>query len=249
MTIDSKGDLLGMRRVGRVVAETLRAMQAAVEPGITTHALDKVAELIFRRHGARSAPQLTYNFPGMTCISVNEEIVHGIPGDRKLAPGDVLKLDVTAELHGYIADAAVTVLVPPHSAEGIRLRDCVQNAFHQAASIVRPDVAISELGRAVETEARRMECSVLRELVGHGVGRTIHEEPSVPNYYSPLIRGTLTEGLVFALEPIVSAVPAQIVEEADGWTLRTHNRSLAAHYEHTIIVTSEGPEIITRQAA
>jgi methionyl aminopeptidase len=249
MTLSSQGDLAGLRRAGAVVAETLRAMEAAARPGVRTDELDAIAARIFRRHGARSAPQLAYNFPGVTCISVNEQIVHGIPGERVLEPRDVVKLDVTAELGGYIADAAVTVLIPPAQPAARRLRKCARRAFERARAVVRAGLPVSELGRVVEDEVRKWDCAVVRELRGHGVGRSIHEPPSIPNYYSPLTEGVLHEGLVIALEPIVSEHPARVVEEADGWTLRTHNRTLAAHHEHTIVITAEGAEVVTELAA
>jgi methionyl aminopeptidase len=249
MTLSSKRDLDGLRRAGAVVAETLQAMEAAAVPGVRTDELDAIAERIFRRHGARSAPQLAYDFPGVTCISVNDQIVHGIPGERVLAPRDVVKLDVTAQLDGFIADAAVTVLVSPAQPAGRRLRKCVRRAFERALAVVRPGLRVAELGRAVEDEVARWDCAVLRELRGHGVGRAIHEPPSIPNYYSPSTDGVLHEGLVIALEPIVSERPARVVEEPDGWTLRTHNRALAAHHEHTIVITADGAEVVTMLAA
>src|SRR3712207_4094437 len=249
MTLSSQGDLAGLRRAGAVVAETLQAMEAAAHPGVRTEELDAVAARIFRRHGARSAPQLAYDFPALTCISVNDEIVHGIPGARVLEPRDVVKLDVTAELDGYVADAAVTVLIPPAQPAARRLRKCARRAFERALAVVKPGLRVAELGRAVEQEVERWDCAVVRELRGHGVGRSIHEAPSIPNYYSPLTEGVLQEGLVIALEPIVTVRPARIVEEPDGWTLRTHNRALAAHHEHTIVITAEGAEVLTMMAA
>jgi methionyl aminopeptidase len=249
MTLSSHGDLAGLRRAGAVVAEALQAMEAAARPGIRTDELDEIAARIFQRRGARSAPQLTYNFPRTTCISVNEEIVHGIPGERVLQPRDVVKLDVTAELDGYVADAAVTALMPPAQPVARRLRKSVRRAFERACAVVKPGLRVAELGRAIEEEVKNWDCAVVRELRGHGVGRSIHEAPSIPNYYSPLTEGVLHEGLVIALEPIVSERPARVVEEADGWTLRTHNRTLAAHYEHTIVITAAGAEVVTRLAA
>ncbi|MDQ3995459.1 MAG: M24 family metallopeptidase, partial [Gemmatimonadota bacterium] len=142
MTLSSRSELAGLRRAGAVVAETLRAMEAATRPGMRTDELDEIAGRIFRRHGARSAPQLTYDFPGTTCISVNEQIVHGIPGDRVLEPRDVVKLDVTAELDGYVADAAVTVLIPPAQPAARRLRKCVRRAFERACAVVRPGLPV-----------------------------------------------------------------------------------------------------------
>ena len=248
MTVSSKSDLTGLERVGALVALTLREMEAAARPGISTAELDDVGANFLRRHGARSAPQLSYDFPGFTCISVNEQIVHGVPGPRVLAPGDVVKIDVTAELDGFVADAAVTVTFPPVSAEARRLRKCAQRAFAQAMMVARAGTAIREIGRAVEDEVKRHDFAVVREMCGHGVGRTIHETPSVPNFYSMLTRGMLTNGMVLAIEPIISARDARVVEEADGWTLRTHNGALAAHYEHTVVIRDGEPLIITQVA-
>jgi methionyl aminopeptidase len=245
MTISSKEDLAGMTRVGRLVGEALREMKAAVRPGMTTAELDAVGAAWLRRHGARSAPQLTYGFPGFNLISVNEEIVHGVPGARRLAPGDVVKIDVTAELGGYIADAAVTVLLPPVSPAGRKLRKCVRSAFEQGLGAARAGNPVTAIGRAVEGEVRRHGFSVIRNLCGHGVGQTIHEAPPVPNFYDPTVRDRLTEGLVITIEPMISAAPARTVQEPDGWTIRTHNRSLSAHHEHTIVVTRGEPLVLT----
>src|SRR5438270_2770551 len=198
-------------------------MERETRPGLSTAQLDAIGAAFLRKHGARSAPQLSYGFPGFTCISVNEQIVHGVPGPRVLAPGDVVKIDVTAELDGFVADAAITVTLPPVSAETRRLRKCAHRALAQAMTVARAGSAIRELGRVVEDEVKRHDFAVVREMCGHGVGRTIHETPSVPNYYSMLTRGTLTNVLVLAIEPIISARQARVVEEADGWTLRTDN--------------------------
>jgi methionyl aminopeptidase len=245
VTISSNSDLAGLRRVGALVAKALREMELQARPGLTTHELDAIGATLLRRHGARSAPQLSYGFPGFTCISVNDQIVHGVPGSRVLAPGDVVKIDVTAELDGFVADAAITVTLPPVSAEARRLRKCAQRAFARAMEVTRAGTPIREIGRAVQSEVERDNFSVVREMCGHGVGRTIHEQPSVPNFYSMLTRGLLSEGMVIAVEPIISARACRVVEEADGWTLRTHNGSLAAHYEHTVVVRQGEPLVVT----
>lgn len=245
MTISTQADLAGMTRVGKLVGQALRHMESSVRPGITTAELDEIGADFLRRQGARSAPQLAYDFPGFNCISVNEEAVHGVPGARVLQPSDVVKIDVTAELDGYIADAATTVLVPPASGRARRLRDCARQAFEKALAVARAGTPVGELGRAVQDEVESQGFAVLRELSGHGVGRAVHESPSVPNFYSGSAHGLLAEGMVIALEPIISAKPASLVEEPDGWTLRTINRSLAAHYEHTILITREDPVILT----
>jgi len=249
VTVSSKSDLAGLERVGALVAQALREMESATRPGLSTAQLDTVGAAFLRRHGARSAPQLSYDFPGFSCISVNEQIVHGVPGPRVLAPGDVVKIDVTAELDGFVADAAITVTIPPVSAEARRLRKCAQRAFAQAMTVARAGTPIREIGRVVEDEVKRHDFAVVREMCGHGVGRSIHETPSVPNYYSVMTRGTLTDGMVLAIEPIISARPARVVEEPDGWTLRTHNGSLAAHYEHTVVIRDGEPLLVTQLPA
>src|SRR4051795_780203 len=248
MTISSPEELAAMTRVGRLVGEAIRVMKAAVAPGLTTAELDQVGADFLRRHGARSAPQLTYNFPGFNLISVNEQIVHGVPGPRLLQPGDVVKIDVTAELGGYIADSATTVLLPPVSPVGRKLRKCARQAFEKAMAVARVGRQVNDLGRAIESEVRKHGFSVLRGLCGHGVGKTIHEAPEVPNFYDPRSRTPLTEGLVLAVEPMISAEPSQLVTEPDGWTIRTRNRTLTAHYEHTIVITRGEPLVLTAAA-
>ena len=249
MTVSSKSDLAGLERIGSLVALALRKMERETRPGLSTAQLDAIGAAYLRRHGARSAPQLSYGFPGFTCISVNEQIVHGVPGPRVLAPGDVVKIDVTAELDGFVADAAITVTLPPVTGEARRLRKCAQRAFARAMTVARTGTPIREIGRVVEEEVTRHDFAVVREMCGHGVGRAIHESPSVPNYYSLMTRGTLTDGMVLAVEPIICARAAHVVEEPDGWTLRTHNGALAAHYEHTVVIRDGEPLIVTQLPA
>src|SRR5215211_6200136 len=242
MTVSSEGDLAGMRRVGQLVARTIAHMRAEVRPGMTTAELDNIGERFARAEGAQSAPQLTYNFPGFTCLSVNDEIVHGIPGSRVLAAGDVVKLD------GYMADSAVTVVLPPVSAEARVLQRAARIAFNRGLAVARAGTSLREVGRAVESAARREGAVVVRELTGHGIGRRIHESPSVPNWADPEVRTVLTEGLVIALEPMLTSAPVRVVEDADGWTLRTHNRMLAVHHEHTIVIRRGTPLVLTAAA-
>ena len=245
MTIQSDSDLAGMRAVGKLVALALREMRAAVAPGMTTEQLDDIGAKFMRRRGARSAPQLTYDFPGFNCISVNDEIVHGVPSARVLKPGDVVKIDVTAELDGFIADSAITVVLPPVSTKAHNLAQCAQVAFKKAVKFATARTRVAELGRAVETEVHRWGHSVVRDMCGHGVGRELHEEPSVPNFYSSLTKGRLEDGMVIALEPIICEKPSKVVEDDDGWTIRTANGCLAAHYEHTIVIREGRAEILT----
>lgn len=248
MTISSQADLAGMQRVGQLVARTIAHMRAAVRPGMTTAELDVTGERFARSHGARSAPQLAYDFPGFNCLSVNDEIVHGIPGTRVLRDGDVVKLDVTLELDGYMADSAVTVVIPPVSIEARSLQRAARVAFNSGLAVARAGASLREVGRAIESAAKREGAVVVRELTGHGIGRRIHEPPSVPNWPDPDVKAVLMEGMVIALEPMLTSVPARVVEEADGWTLRTHNRVLAVHHEHTIVIRRGSPLVLTAAA-
>lgn len=245
MSIETDADWTGLRQIGRIVRLTLDALERRVRPGVSTGELDAAAAAIFAEHGARSAPAATYRFPGTVLISVNDEIVHGVPGARRLARGDVVKLDVTAEKSGYVADAARTVLVGEGAEEGRRLVACVRAAFAQALSVARAGTRVSEIGRAVERVVGEHGFHVVPGLDGHGTGRAIHEAPSVPNTYDPRQRDVLTEGLVLTIEPIISAGRAEAVEDADGWTLRTSDGSLAAHYEHTLVITRGRPVLLT----
>lgn len=247
MSIDSEEDLQGLRRAGGVVAQAIRAMREAVREGISTAELDDVAARVLARHGARSAPRLVYDFPGTTCISVNDEAVHGVPGTRTLRKGDLVTLDVTVELDGYFADAAETVGVPPLSALATRLIACAEAAFDRAAGAARAGERLAVVGGRVESEVERHGFTVLRDLCGHGIGRSIHESPSVANFYEPRERTRLGEGLVIALEPIISAGAGRTRTRtaADGWTLTSEDGSLTAHHEHTIVITKGSPIVLT----
>ena len=245
MSIESQADLDGITHAGRIVARVLQAMELAVEVGITTQELDDIGASALRRDGARSAPRMFYGCPSHNLISVNDEIVHGLPGRRTLIPGDVVKLDVTAEVNGYIADAATTVVLPGREHNGERLRTCAIAAFDAGCTAAAAGRRVSEIGRAVEREVSSRGFAVLRELAGHGVGRRIHEEPTVSNYFDPFQRDVLTEGLVLTIEPLIAEHRTAVVQNADGWTLRTGNGCLAAHYEHTVIITTGSPVIVT----
>jgi methionyl aminopeptidase len=246
MSIDSEQDMRGMKAAGAVVRDALAAMRDAVAPGVSTAELDAVAERVFKKMGARSAPQLVYKFPGVTCISVNDEIVHGIPSQkRRLAEGDLVKLDVTAELNGYMADAAITVPVGSVSERARQLMGCAEQAFRRGLREVRAGRRAMDVGRAVEGEVERKGFAVVRSLQGHGIGHTIHEEPMIPNWPDPDARGWLTDGLVITLEPIIAMGSGDMFETNDGWTIRTRDGSLAAHFEHTMVVTKGAPLLLT----
>jgi methionyl aminopeptidase len=245
MSIESAGDWAGLRDVGRVVRLTLDALEQQAHPGVRTSELDHLAAEVFRAHGARSAPALVYGFPGTVLLSVNDEVVHGVPGARRLESGDVLKLDVTAEKNGYMADAARTVLIGQPTNAAWRLRACVRAAFERAMLVARDGVPVSSVGRVIDHEVRARGFQVIRQLAGHGIGRTIHESPSVPNYRDPRQRDVFTEGLVVAIEPIICSGSGAVVEDHDGWTIRTTDGSLAAHYEHTVVITRHRPFLLT----
>lgn len=246
MHIVNDDDWLGMRAAGVAVHAALEAMRAAVAPGVTTADLDAVAARVMREHGARSAPQLVYDFPGVTCISLNDELVHGIPSrTRRVAEGDLVKLDVTFEKDGYMADAAVTVAVGRVAPRARALAECAERAFERALREVRPGRRVREVGRAIETFVRDEGFSVVPMLQGHGIGRTIHEEPMVPNWADPAADSVLTEGLVITVEPIIALGGGDAYEADDGWTIRTADGSVAAHHEHTLVVRRDGPQLLT----
>jgi methionyl aminopeptidase len=245
MTVESDRDLAGLRSAGRVVRLAIEAMKANLQPGMTTADLDAIGAEVFERHRARSAPQLVYDFPGVNCICVNDEAVHGVPGDRIIEPGDLVKIDVTAELDGYIADAAVTVALPPASAVHEGLKECAEAAFGRAVAVARAGRPLNKIGRVVETTVRRRGFAVLTALHSHGVGRSIHEEPTIPNYFDRRLTSPLAEGLVVTLEPIITAGRDRTFIAADGWTTKTSDGSPSAHYEHTIVITRGSPIVLT----
>jgi methionyl aminopeptidase len=245
MSIESEQDLLGLKRAGHVVALALQAMRDAVREGISTAELDGIAAGVLKEHGARAAPRMHYRFPGSSCISVNEEAVHGIPGARVLQKGDLVTLDVTVELDGYYADAAVTVGVPPITEQARRMLECVESAFWRGARAARAGERLAVVGGKVEAEVERHGFMVLRDLCGHGIGRGIHEPPTVCNFYDPKDRTRLNEGMVIALEPIISVGARSSRTAADRWTITSADRSLTAHFEHTIVITRGQPLLLT----
>jgi len=245
MSIESYEELLALREVGRICQLALQAMKRHVRPGVTTEELAAVGAKVMRENGARSAPAMVYGFPGEICISLNEEAVHGIPSERKVQAGDLVKLDVTFEKNGYMGDSALTVPVEPVTDEARRLISCAERAFQEGLRVARAHHRINEIGRAVEREVWRSGFSVIRELGGHGIGRTIHEPPSVPNYNDPGAGQRMTNGLVLTIEPIITAGEGKSFTAEDGWTECTVDGSLSAHFEHTIVITEKAPILLT----
>ena len=235
MSIQSYEELLALKEVGSICRLALGKMAERLRPGIPTAEWAEVGAKVMRENGARSAPAMVYGFPGEICISLNDEAVHGIPSERPIRTGDLVKLDVTCEKGGYMADAAITVPVEPVRDEARRLVSCAARARNR----------VREIGRAVEREARRSGFSVIRELGGLGIGRTIHESPSGPNYNDRKARQQLTPGPVITVEPIIALGEGALVTAADGWTERTVDESLSAHFEHTIVVTERAPILLT----
>ena len=250
MTIANEQDVQGLLRVGAVVAEARDVMGANVRPGVTTAELDAIGRAILDRHGARSAPQLAYGFPGTTCISVNDEVAHGIPSPhRTLLLGDLVNIDVSAELEGYWADTGASFAVGEVSTEAALLLRATRQALLDALAVTSAGQPLRQIGRAVERRARRAGLRVVRDLCGHGVGRHIHEPPNVPNVESAGGRTRLWEGLVMTIEPFLTTRAQTVVEDRDGWTLRTPDGSRGAQFEHTLIVTRGYPLIVTPWAA
>jgi methionyl aminopeptidase len=245
MSITTAEQLEKLRACGQIIAKALRAMADQIRPGITTAELSEIGAKFLAAHGARSSPPIVYNFPGDVCISLNDEVVHGIPGNRAIQPGDLVKLDLTAEKDGYHTDSAVTIEVPPAAVQAQALARCAEKAFRQALQAAKPGNRTQDIGRAVEREVRGRGFRVVPELGGHGIGRTIHESPAVPNYADPGARATLTEGLVITIEPIIVAGSGKVSIDRDGWTVRTADGTLSAHYEHTIVITKGGPLLLT----
>lgn len=235
----------GLRAAGAVVAETLQRVTASVRAGITTLELDAIAELSMAERGARSGPRLDYGYPGAICISVNDEAVHGLPGPRVIRAGDLVTIDVTAELNGFYCDAAVTVVVEPAASVALRLRTCAEAAFRKGLEQARAGTPLWKLGSAVEAEVRRRGFRVLKDLYGHGIGRRIHEDPAVPSFHDRDARDVLSDGLVITIEPIVSLTATRTRTLPDGWTIVSADRSLTAHHEHTIVVRRGEPHVLT----
>ena len=238
-------ELEKMRRAGRVVGETLEILQKAVRPGVTTAELDEIAEREIRARGAIPSFKGYRGFPATICTSLNSEIVHGIPGKRVLKEGDLMKLDCGAIVEGYHGDAAVTIAVGEVSPEALKLIEATERALQAGIAEARPGNRIHDIGAAVQTVAEGAGFSVVREYVGHGIGRALHEDPPVPNYGKPGTGLALEAGLVIAIEPMVNVGSYGTRLLPDGWTVVTADGALSAHFEHTIAITDDGPEVLT----
>jgi methionyl aminopeptidase len=243
--LKSRAEIDKMRRAGRVVAEMLDKCSDAARPGVTTADLDKLARSILDARGARSNFLNYHGFPAVICTSPNNTIVHGIPGSYQLTDGDILSIDCGAIIEGYHGDAAVTVAVGDVSDEAASLLKATEASLQAAIEQIRDGNRLSDIGHAVQEVAEAAGYSVVREYVGHGIGTAMHEEPQIPNYGTPGKGIKLKVGHVFAVEPMVNVGAPGTLLLDDGWTVVTADGSLSAHFEHTIALTEDGPEVLT----
>ncbi|SES42726.1 type I methionyl aminopeptidase [Psychrobacillus sp. OK032] len=247
MIVQTNEELEALKKIGRIVAEVRDTMQAATKPGVTTKELDEIAGKMFAETGAISGPKGEYDFPGYTCISVNEEVAHGIPGSRVIQEGDMVNIDVSGSYDGYFSDTGISFVVGDGYPEKEKLCKVAESAFNRAMLKVKTGARLNQIGKAVAREAKDNGLHVIMNLTGHGIGKSLHEAPQhILNYYDAWDPTILKEGMVLAVEPFISEKAEHIVESGDGWTFVTPDKSLVAQIEHTIVVTKEGPILLTK---
>ncbi len=246
MTIENEDQLEKLRRVGSLCARTFAAMGRALEPSMTTRELDQIGRALLEAEGARSAPELTYGFPGATCISVGPDCAHGIPDDTVVQPGDLVNIDVSAELDGYFGDTGASFAVPPVTSRIQRLCRDGRRAMWAGIRAAKPGRPLNEIGLSIERFAEKNGYSLVRNLASHGVGRSLHDEPGeIPTWYEPGDRRRIPECLVFNIEPLLSLGADWVEEKGDGWSLRPPAHQPTVQYEHTLVATRNGPVILT----
>jgi len=243
--VKTPDELARMRASGRLAARVLATLAQAVAPGMTTCELDRLAAELIRAQGARSAFLGYRGYPGHICVSVNEEVVHGIPGPRRIVMGDVVALDVGVAYNGFIGDCATTVAIGVSDPDVLRLLDVGRAALAAAIAQARPGARVGDISHAVQETAERAGFSVVRDFVGHGVGRQMHEDPQVPNFGPAGVGAKLKVGMTIALEPMINLGGAAVEVLADGWTAVTRDRKPSVHFEHTVAVSDAGAEILT----
>lgn len=243
--IKSDSEIDAMRRAGRITGETLAMLEEKVKPQVTTAYLDKIAEEYIIKAGAKPSFKGLYGFPASLCISVNEEVVHGIPGSRVLQEGDIVSLDCGAYYEGFHGDATRTFPVGKISSEAQRLIDVTRQSFFEGVKCACVGNRIGDIGNAVQTYVEKNGFSVVKDYVGHGIGRKMHEEPSVPNYGKKSRGPKLVKGMAIAIEPMVNAGDYRVKELNNGWTVVTLDGKPSAHYENTLVILDNGPEILT----
>ena len=246
MIAKTEEDFTGLKEIGKIVAAIRDELVQRAVPGITTKELDDLAGQLFEHEGAISAPKGEYDFPGFTCISVNEEVAHGIPSDRVIQEGDLVNIDVSGSKNGYFADTGVSIVVGKGKEILTQICDVAKEAFEAGLKKAKPGSKISGMGKVVHQTARNHGLTVIKNLTGHGIGRTIHEQPEyIYNYNETSDDGLLREGMVIAFEPFISTHEEEVFQLDDGWTFVTE-KSFVAQYEHTLIITKNGPVILTR---
>jgi methionyl aminopeptidase len=246
MTADSQKDIEYLKAIGRICAETLRKMMNATRAGMTTRELDEIGRALLEAEGARSAPQITYNYPAATCISVSPVIAHGIPDEHILHEGELIHIDVSAELDGYYADTGASLVVSKRDRSLDKLLEATKTTLAKALRAAKAGNLLNGIGRTVQAEARKRGYNVIYDLTGHGIGRRLHENPKeILNFNNPNDYRVLTDGLVLAIEPFLTTGVGRTVQESDGWSYRTIDRAIAAQFEHTIVVTKNEPIILT----
>jgi len=241
----SQQEIETMARAGAVVADTLALLEEHIQPGVTTGALDELAEEFIRSRGGVPTFKGYKGYPAATCLSPNAMVVHGIPGKTKLGNGDILSVDVGVTLDGFVADSAWTFPVGTISADAQRLLDTCKAALEAGIDQARVGKTVGDISQAVQSVTEAAGFSVIRSLVGHGVGRSMHEDPQVPNFVSAYKGPELQEGMTIAIEPMITAGGAEVYIHDDEWSISTSDASLAAHFEHTVAVTARGPRILT----
>ena len=246
MTIENEEDLKRLKIISRIVYETLMIMRKHTKPGITTLELDDIGRKNLDKYGANSAPKVTYDFPGYTCISINEEAAHGIPSNRVIQPGDVVNIDVSAELDGYFGDTGGTFPVPPIDPIIEYLCQATRSALKNAMKAAKAGAKINQIGRAIEKTAKRTGFVTIKDLGSHGIGRGLHEEPHfIPNFYDKNDTRRLKEGQVITIEPFLSTGSDQTTTADDGWTLCTEACNFSAQYEYTMVISKNRPQVLT----
>jgi methionyl aminopeptidase len=245
ITIKSKEEVELMRKAGRLVAQTLDLVCGAIKPGMTTRELDKMAEDFIRSNGGEPAFKGYMDYPATLCVSVNDEVVHGIPGDRVLEAGQIVSIDVGVKINGWYGDSARTVRLGAVSPDAERLLSATEEALKRGIANARAGNRLGDISSAVQTYVEEQGYSIVRDLVGHGIGRRMHEEPQVPNFGTPKTGPELAAGMVLAIEPMVNIGTASITFDSDKWTVRTADGSLSAHFEHTVAITENGPDVLT----
>ncbi|MGE5544227.1 MAG: type I methionyl aminopeptidase [Bacillota bacterium] len=247
ITIKNKKELEFMRQAGLIVADTLERLAGLVKPGITTATLDRFAENYLAERGAKASFKGYNGFPASVCVSVNEEVVHGIPGQRRLKEGDIVGIDLGAIVNGWHGDAAITVPVGEVSPEIKRLLKVAEESLYLGIKAALPGARLGMVSHTIQSHVEKAGFSIVRQYVGHGIGRQMHEEPPVPNYGRPDRGPVLAEGMTIAIEPMVNVGGYEVLVRPDNWTVFTKDGSYSAHFEHTVAITSNGPEILTRK--